>query len=51
MTFTPDMWTQQYDQQANQVVCNVAEKDWFNRPDTNVFGLAPNFGCYTANMY
>ncbi|MFC4986281.1 beta-L-arabinofuranosidase domain-containing protein [Saliphagus infecundisoli] len=50
-TFTPDMWTQQYDQQANQVICNVAEKDWFNDPEANVFGLAPNFGCCTANMH
>ncbi|QLH78458.1 glycoside hydrolase family 127 protein [Halosimplex rubrum] len=50
-TFTSDMWAHQYDQQANQVICNVAEKDWFNGPDANVFGLAPNFGCCTANMH
>lgn len=50
-TFTPDMWAHQYDQQANQVICNIAEKDWSNGPDANIFGLEPNFGCCTANMH
>ncbi|NLV92398.1 MAG: hypothetical protein GX030_08405 [Firmicutes bacterium] len=50
-TFTPDMWAHQYDQQANQVICNVAERDWSNGPDANIFGLEPNFGCCTANMH
>lgn len=50
-TFTPDMWAHQYDQQANQVVCNVADREWSNGPDANVFGLLPNFGCCLANMH
>lgn len=50
-TFTPDMWTHQYDQQANQVICNVAPREWTNGPDANTFGLEPNFGCCTANMH
>ncbi|MCD6290887.1 MAG: glycoside hydrolase family 127 protein [Anaerolineae bacterium] len=50
--FTPDMWAHQYDQQANQVLCTVAERHWTNNgPDSNVFGLEPNFGCCTANMH
>ncbi len=50
-TFSPDMWTHQYDQQANQVLCSVGEKHWSNEPDANIFGLEPNFGCCTANMH
>lgn len=45
-------WTShQYDQQVNQVVCNVAPRNWSNGPDANTFGLAPNFGCCTSNMH
>ena len=50
-TFKPDMWAHQYDQQVNQVLCSVAERDWSNSPDANIFGLEPNFGCCTANMH
>jgi len=50
-TFTPDMWAHQYDQQVNQVICSVTERDWTNNPDANIFGLEPNFGCCTANMH
>lgn len=50
-TFTSDMWAHQYDQQVNQVICNVSEKNWSNGPDANIFGLEPNFGCCTANMH
>ncbi|MGI6626724.1 MAG: beta-L-arabinofuranosidase domain-containing protein [Limnochordia bacterium] len=50
-TFSPDMRAHQYDQQVNQVLCNVAERAWTNGPDANIFGLAPNFGCCTANMH
>ncbi len=50
-TFSPDMWSHQYDQQVNQVVCDVAERPWSNDPDANIFGLEPNFGCCTANMH
>ncbi|MBB6672425.1 beta-L-arabinofuranosidase domain-containing protein [Cohnella nanjingensis] len=45
-------WTaHQYDQQVNQVVCNVAKRDWSNGDDANLFGLEPHFGCCTANMH
>jgi hypothetical protein len=52
-TFKPDMWAHQYDQQVNQVLCRVDEDQvWTNNgPDSNIFGLAPNFGCCTANMH
>lgn len=52
-TFAPDMWSHQYDQQANQVVCRVAEDRVFatNGPDANIFGLEPNYGCCTANLH
>jgi hypothetical protein len=45
-------WTShQYDQQVNQIICNVAPRAWSNGPYANVFGLEPNFGCCTANMH
>ena len=50
-TFKPDMWAHQYDQQANQVICNIAKRKWTNGPDANIFGLEPHFGCCTANMH
>lgn len=52
-TFTPDMWAHQYDQQANQVLCAVSEDRIYttNGPEANIFGLAPNYGCCTANMH
>jgi hypothetical protein len=50
-TFTPDMWAHQYDQQANQVLCNVAERSWTNGPDANVFGQTSHFGCCHANFH
>ena len=51
-TFTPDMWAHQYDQQANQVLCSVAPRQWTDNDDTsNTFGLEPNFGCCTANFH
>jgi hypothetical protein len=52
-TMSPDMWAHQYDQQVNQVVCRVAEENVYttNGPDSNIFGLEPNFGCCTANMH
>jgi hypothetical protein len=51
-TFSPDMWAHQYDQQANQVICQVSEDRVYvsNGPDANIFGLAPNYGCCTANL-
>jgi len=52
-TFKPDMWAHQYDQQVNQVLCAVSEDRIYttNGPEANLFGLAPNFGCCTANMH
>jgi DUF1680 family protein len=51
-TCTPDMWAHQYDQQANQVVCNVGPHVWTtNGQSANIFGLEPNYGCCTANMH
>jgi len=51
-TFTPDMWAHQYDQQVNQVLCTVADRQWTNNgPESNVYGLEPNYGCCTANMH
>ena len=50
---TPDEWTHQYVQQANQVICHVTEDRIYsnNGPDANVFGLEPHFGCCTANRH
>ena len=51
-TFKPDMWAHQYDQQVNQVRCTLAERQWTNNgPESNLYGLEPNFGCCTANMH
>lgn len=51
-TFTADMWGHQYDQQANQISCTLANRRWTtNGPQSNIFGLEPNFGCCTANMH
>ncbi len=49
-TCTPDYWAHQYDQQANQVLVDVSPRPWSsNRPDANIFGTEPDFGCCTAN--
>lgn len=51
-TFTPDMWAHQYDQQVNQVLCTIAPRQWTNNlPDSNIYGMEPNFGCCTANYH
>jgi DUF1680 family protein len=52
-TFKPDMWAHQYDQQVNQVMCSIDKhRHWTNNgPDSNTFGLEPNFGCCTSNMH
>lgn len=51
-TFSPDMWSHQYDQQVNQIECSVREnRTWkTNGPAANIFGLEPNYGCCTANL-
>jgi DUF1680 family protein len=51
-TFSPDMWSHQYDQQVNQIECTIRD-DWpwtTNGPESNIFGLEPNYGCCTANL-
>ncbi len=51
-TFSPDMWSHQYDQQANQVLCHINEDHLWttNGPESNIFGLEPNYGCCTSNL-
>jgi uncharacterized protein len=51
-TLSADLWAHQYDQQANQVICSISNRRWAtNGPESNIFGLEPNFGCCTANMH
>jgi hypothetical protein len=52
-TFIPDMWAHQYDQQVNQIQCTInPDHMWTtNGPESNLYGLEPNFGCCTANMH
>ncbi|MCU1293440.1 MAG: hypothetical protein JWP08_2290 [Bryobacterales bacterium] len=51
-TLSNDMWSHQYDQQPNQIACTRAHRQWStNGPDSNLFGLEPNFGCCTANLH
>lgn len=51
-TLTDDMWAHQYDQQPNQIECSLSERPWTtNGPESNLYGLEPNFGCCTANMH
>jgi hypothetical protein len=51
-TLSNDMWSHQYDQQPNQIACTRAHRQWStNGNDSNLFGLAPHFGCCTANLH
>ncbi|MCQ6560421.1 beta-L-arabinofuranosidase domain-containing protein [Paenibacillus mendelii] len=50
-TISADWTSHQYDQQVNQVVCNIAHRNWSNGEEANLFGLDPNFGCCTSNMH
>jgi DUF1680 family protein len=51
-TLKPNLWGHQYDQQVNQVMCTEQQRNWYNNePDSNIYGLEPNFGCCTANMH
>lgn len=51
-TLSKDMWAHQYDQQPNQVLCSLQARNWStNGPESNLFGLEPNFGCCTANLH
>jgi hypothetical protein len=51
-TFSPDMWSHQYDQQVNQVECSILENRLWttNGPESNIYGLEPNYGCCTSNL-
>jgi len=50
-TFTDDMWAHQYNQQPNQIVVSLQKKPWTtDGPESNLYGLDPNFGCCTANF-
>lgn len=49
---TDDMWAHQYNQEPNQVECSLHHKPWVSDgPESNLFGLEPNFGCCTANFH
>ena len=51
-TLTDDMWAHQYNQESNQVECSLHHKPWTtDGPESNLFGLEPNFGCCTANYH
>lgn len=51
-TFTDDMWAHQYNQQPNQVEVSLHRKPWTtDGPESNLYGLEPNFGCCTANFH
>lgn len=51
-TFSADMWSHQYDQQANQVLCTIDKRDWTNNSDSsNIFGVEPNYGCCTSDYH
>jgi DUF1680 family protein len=51
-TFTDDMWAHQYNQEPNQVECSLHTKPWTtDGPESNLYGLEPNFGCCTANFH
>ena len=50
--FTDDMWAHQYNQEPNQVECSLHHKPWTtDGPESNLYGLDPNFGCCTANFH
>ena len=45
------MWAHQYNQEPNQVECSLHQKPWTtDGPESNLYGLEPNFGCCTANF-
>ncbi|MDL2232713.1 glycoside hydrolase family 127 protein [Ruminococcaceae bacterium OttesenSCG-928-L11] len=53
-TISPDMWTHQYDQMANQIQCSPLPEEAVhfrsNNGEAHLFGLEPHFGCCTANF-
>lgn len=52
-TFSPDMWAHQYVQQVNQAQAAInPEFMWStNGPESNLYGLEPNYGCCAANLH
>jgi hypothetical protein len=49
---TDDMWAHQYNQQPNQVECSLHREPWTtDGPESNLFGLEPNFRCCAANFH
>ena len=51
-TFTDDMWAHQYNQEPNQVEVSLHRRPWTtDGPESNLYGLEPNFGCCTANFH
>jgi DUF1680 family protein len=51
-TLTDTMWAHQYNQEPNQVECSLHRQPWTtDGPESNLFGLEPNFGCCTANFH
>ncbi len=52
-TLAPDAWSHQYVQQVNQVQCTInPDYGWStNGPESNLFGLEPNYGCCTSNLH
>lgn len=51
-TFSDDMWAHQYNQEPNQVECSLHHKPWTtDGPESNLYGLEPNFGCCAANFH
>ena len=51
-TFTDDMWAHQYNQEPNQVEVSLHRKPWTtDGPESNLYGLEPNFGCCAANFH
>jgi len=51
-TMTSDMWAHQYLQQSNEINAFHADPNIYTTdgPDSNIYGLEPNFGCCTANF-
>lgn len=50
--FTDDMWAHQYNQQSNQILVGLNSKPWTtDGPESNLYGLDPNFGCCAANFH
>jgi DUF1680 family protein len=46
------MWAHQYNQESNQVEVSLHRKPWAtDGPESNLYGLEPNFGCCTANFH